>query len=331
MQNLFIIDGASGTGKTFLSHYVENYRSNCALVKKFTTRGERGYEQAAEWKLDLKFVTEEEFKKLNLDYQYRYSGQDYGFYKNDLLEALRNNSNVFVIVRNSNLIARLQKDFYFINTVPIFIYTDRDQILKRLKKLKKSGKMNQSDIDLRLERLNIAFRDYLDNSELYSEVIINNAEEKDFRRLTQLIIKKYSMAPKVDENLVFLLMSFNPENPNLQDYGIAIKKAVERVSPNLQCINLEDVKKGAYSISVEVKAQIRSCRLSIVDLTENKPNVYYELGFVHGINKDCILTAHSDTKPHFYPAGHKIIRYHNATELESKVYEEVKALFDRWN
>ena len=330
MKNLFLIDGASGTGKTYLIKYIDEFKSDRGLVKKYSTRAERAYERSEDWKLDLIFVSEDEFDDLKLDYQYRYAGNRYGFSKKDLNDALTNNTNVFVIVRNTDLIRRLQKEFYFINVVTIFVYADQDLIKKRLFKLKEEGTLTEQDINLRLTRLGIAFRDYLNHPEIYSDVIINNASESDFQRLIETTLLKYRRAPDIEEKLVFLLMAFNRTNPALQDYGAAIKRAVRNADPTARCLDLEDIKRGSYEISAEAKSQIRRCRLAIVDLTENRPNVYYELGFVHGIGKDCILTSHVDSEPHFYPAGHKIIFYKNASELEGRLMEELTAFFGTW-
>jgi len=38
---------------------------------------------------------------------------------------------------------------------------------------------------------------------------------------------------------------------------------------------------------------IRHCDLAIVDLTEHRPNVYYEMGIAHALNKPTILIVHS--------------------------------------
>jgi len=266
------------------------------------------------------------FENLKLDYHYRYSGKKYGFHRKNLIDALTKHDNVFVIIRDANLIMKIEKEYSYINVVPMYIYTDRDLIKKRLEKLKEQKKLTQNDIDLRLERLNLAFNDYVRHPSIYSEVIINNATMSDFHRIIDITISKYKNMPQIDEKLVFLLMSFNINNPNLQDYSDAIKRAVLKADSTLTCINLDDVQRGAYEISSEAKSQIRRCRIAIVDITENRPNVYYELGYVHGIAKDCILTCHNKDKPHFYPAGHKIIFYKNASELEKVLPNEINAL-----
>jgi len=45
MKNLYLIDGASGTGKSDLVHYVTDFKNDVKLVQKYTTRAERDYEK----------------------------------------------------------------------------------------------------------------------------------------------------------------------------------------------------------------------------------------------------------------------------------------------
>jgi guanylate kinase len=328
MKNLFLIDGASGTGKSDFVQYVVDYWDNNSLVKKYSTRGKRKYEDDPEYKLDLIIVNDDEFSILKLDYTYKYSGKKYGFSRFDLISALKNNENVFIVVRNSDLIKKLMREFSFINVIPIFLYSDREKISNRLKKMITEGKMTPYDMADRLKRLDIAFRDYLNHPDIYKEVIINDSSVSDFHRLINTKLEKYAENPDIDENLIFLLMSFNPDNPLLEDHANAIKRTVTNFNADLKCINLDDVKEGAFEIAKKAKEHISRCRIAIVDLTENKPNVYYELGYVHGIAKNCILTAHKGTTPHFYPAGHKILFYKNTAELERMLSGELKGMLE---
>jgi guanylate kinase len=319
MKNLFVIDGASGTGKSDLLHYVKNFNIDASLVMKHTTRSQRDYEKEKGWELDLIFVSEDEFEQLGHDYQYLYAGNKYGFSRTELNDCFSRSANVFVIVRNADVIRKLIADYSFINVVPVFVYTDYERIRERLL----SQGVDEHRLRFRLERIEIAFQDYLRHPRIYREVLINNSSIEDYHRLIDLMLTKYKSSPDVDERLVFVLMSFNPDNPNLIDYYKAMKRAVARYDPSLRCISLEEMT-GSFRISDTAKENIRNCRLAIVDLTESKPNVYYELGYVHGIAKSCIITAHVDTPKLFYPGEYKIVYYRNASELEDRLSRELK-------
>ena len=114
MKNLYLIDGASGTGKSDLVHYVTDFKNDVKLVQKYTTRAERDYEKKLGWKLDLEIQSHGEFTQHDLDYTYYYGGERYGFYNKDLIEALHNYSNVFLIVRSAEIIRQIQQDFNYI-------------------------------------------------------------------------------------------------------------------------------------------------------------------------------------------------------------------------
>lgn len=321
MKNLFLIDGVSGTGKSDLLQWIHRYQIGVTYLRKYATRKQRDYEAIDGIELDLDFIMEEEFCQKKIEYQYVYSGFHYGFSKVALEAQLRNFENVFVIVRNADLIKRLQKDYNYLNVVPVFVFTDRQRIEERLRQQQK----NEEQIIFRLKRIDKAFEDYLLHPDIYREILINNSSIEDYHRLATQILEKYKDAPDVNGNLVFVMMSFSPDNPRLIDYYKAMKRAVENLNSGLTCTSLDDIE-GSFAISSIAKKNIRTCRLAIVDLTENKPNVFYELGYVHGISKECILTAHVDTPLQFYPREYKIVQYKNADELERKLSKELKGV-----
>jgi len=312
MKNLFLIDGASGTGKTDFLKYIQEFAIEGKTIPKFTTRKRRPYETDDGPPLDLIWVSEEEFDSHNPEYQYKYGGKRYGFSKVALEDALKTAQNVFVIVRNKNIIRWLLKEFSFINVVPVYIYTDQERVVTRLKE----ERIPEEQIQFRLGRLSKAFDDYLKHPDLYKEILINNSIYSDFARLIEGLLEKYSNYPVVNEDLVFVLMSFSKDKPALSDYYGAIKRSVQNVNPSLSCMRLDEIP-GSYPISRTAKRKIQEARLAIVDLTGNRPNVYYELGFAHGVKKECVLTAKKDTPRQFYPNEYNIIYYENATELEN--------------
>jgi len=324
MKNLFIIDGASGTGKSDLIKYVKEFHQNTTIIKKYTTRSKRNIEYGDKYELDLKFINDEEFLSFNLDYDYTYSGYRYGFNKQDLLNSLKKFSNVFIIIRNYKLIKNLTNEYNFINVVPVYIYTDKVEIEKRLK----YEGYDDENIIFRLKRIKIAFEDFLRHPDLYDEIIINNSTIEDYHRLIDNLIEKYENIPEIDHKLIFVLMSFNPDNKALRDYYRAMKRAVSSFDDDYQCINLEEVKELSFKISDKAKQKIKNCRLTLVDLTENKHNVFYELGYVHGISKDCIITAHKDSEKHFYPSEYRVIYYDSATDLEEKLKEQLEHILN---
>ena len=121
------------------------------------------------------------------------------------------------------------------------------------------------------------------------------------------------------------MMSFNPSNKKLDDYFDAMEAAVRSVSSNLKCKRVDKVP-GSPKIAAEFRNLIASARCVIVDLTENKQNVYYELGFAQAKGKTCLITAEEKTTPFFYPREHKIIFYDSARDLREKLAEQLRGI-----
>jgi guanylate kinase len=237
MQNLFLVDGASGVGKSDLLRWaMDNNAGNITYVRKTTTREQRAYEQSdRDIYLDLDFVGEREFSMYNFKYVYKYGGARYGFLPNAFLNAVMTYDNVIAIVRSTTLIQRICDDFSLINTVPMFIYTDRAELSSRLKR----KHFSDEEIAFRLARSEIALRDYYAHPEFYREVIINNSSQDEFHRTIDRIIGKYALMPRVDPYSIPVMMSYNPSNKKLDDYYDAIEAAVRHVSKMLRCRKLD--------------------------------------------------------------------------------------------
>ena len=323
MKNLFLVDGASATGKSDLLKWVmENNADDVSFVIKGTTRAQRDYERYdPEILLDLEFLTDEEFQARNYDYSYTYGGGRYGFTRASLTKELLQRDNVFVIVRNNAIIDKIAKEYNFINVVPVFVYTDKAELIRRLE----AANIGSDVISSRLQRSEIALRDYYAHPEVYREVLINNSSREVFHTTIERLITKYSNQPSIDPYQIAVMMSFNPSNKKLDDYFDAMEAAVRSVSSKLKCLRV-DKAPGSPKIAAEFRNLIASARCVIVDLTENKQNVYYELGFAQAKGKTCLITAENDTSPFFYPREHKIIFYDSARDLREKLSAELRAV-----
>jgi guanylate kinase len=323
MQNLFLVDGASGVGKSDLLRWVtENNAHNVAFLRKATTRLERDYERNdPDNLLDLEFMSEQDFRGQNFEYRYVYGGAEYGFHVQDLTVALLSHDNVFVIVRSTSLIRRIADDYKFLNVVPVFIYTDRFQLLERLQKTSFPAEL----IQMRLQRSEIALRDYYSHAEFYREILINNSSKEVFHSIIDRMIDKYSAVPRIDPYSFPVMMSFNPENKKLDDYYDAIESAVKSLSPQYLCRRIDKIP-GSPKIASEFRRLAVSARCVIVDLTENKQHVYYELGYLHALERTCVITAEEGTQISFYPAEYKVVLYRSARELRQRLQQQLSEL-----
>ncbi len=329
-NKLFLVDGLAGTGKNDLIDFIEQkHRYTSTVIRKYTTRLHRNPEEAK--KTDLIFVSEEFFqKKCDKDfYKYLYANEWYGFEKKDLIDALDEFENVFVIIRDRNLITMLSIEFSEMALViPIFIYTDRSLIVDRLK----SEGFNNEDIDFRLQRSKYSWNDYLEYPDGNIHVIINNSDRSDFHRKINSLIGEFSM-DKIDlpnyiyinphlrfelikpligykqdikerldrfpfEKNIFLMMKFRKSNEDFFDF---IKTEIANAGFN--CVRSDadewNITKNVYN----PLAVLYCCKFGIAlfdqpeDGQNYSPNVAYELGMMHYQGKNVLLLTHDNLPP----------------------------------
>ena len=69
---------------------------------------------------------------------------------------------------------------------------------------------------------------------------------------------------------------------------------------------------------------IQSSSVVVCDLSDERPNVYFELGFAKGNNKPVICVARAGTTLHFDVAGFNILLFETYKELEERLAKELK-------
>ena len=362
MKNLFLVDGAAGTGKTDMVEYIKRKYSHgtlATIVQKFTTRKHRPEESARNLPLDLTFVSRSEFKKHlenpNFFYSYEYGGERYGFYKKMVDEALASYQNVFIIVRDLVTIRQIANDYPEVRTVPVLIYSDNDQVAKRLR----LEGYDDNGVSFRLARLKLVWDDYLKHPNLYQEIILNNSVKRDFYRLIDMLFDRYSFEPAdvlvishrerfpilkpligfkgamqsrlrrypYDRN-VFLMMKFRPSNQLIFRF---IKHHLER--NGLNCVRADQREWNITNNVYNPIAVLYCCKYGIALFDEPEegsnfsPNVAYELGMIHLQGKACLILRHTSLPPMpFDLVGDLHQPYSKDLELEEIVIDWIRKI-----
>lgn len=365
MKTIFLIDGAAGTGKSDMVKYIASKKHTMAtLIQKYTTRKRRPEERRL--KLDLTFPEDsrEQFLKRTKEpdfYWYVYGNKKlgeeyYGFYKKNVEEALRQYQFVLIIVRDHETICRIKRDFKHVRVVSMFIYTDRDMVIQRMK----ADGSSSIDINRRLERHPLAWEDYLKFSNDYDEVVINSSNHEDYERLLESIFLKYStfipntleVTPKHSYKLVtpligykgalekklskhpfqknvFLMMKFRGEkNDRVYQY---IKKTLS--AHDLNCVRADeghwDITRNAYN----PVAVLYCCKYGIALFDDPEPgndyspNVAYELGIMQNQGKEClILKSSAIKKVPFDLVKELYVQYKDNLELEGIVEQWISKI-----
>ena len=69
-----------------------------------------------------------------------------------------------------------------------------------------------------------------------------------------------------------------------------------------------------------VKCIVKS-RIVIANLNGRNPNVFYELGIAHALNKPTILIAHINTEVPFDLKNQYLVLYKNENELKERLFD----------
>lgn len=126
-----------------------------------------------------------------------------------------------------------------------------------------------------------------------------------------------------EQGLVFVVMSFDEKN---NDTYVAIKDECRKI--RLKTVRVDEVT-GSGLILRSITNYIERAEFLIVDLTDEKPNVYYELGYAHGVGNedyDILLVAKEGTKLHFDIAPLAVHFYSSTEHLRKIVNEQLKKM-----
>jgi hypothetical protein len=126
------------------------------------------------------------------------------------------------------------------------------------------------------------------------------------------------------KDLVFVAMPFIDE----QMVGVysAIKEECSKLGLNAIRV---DENTGSGFIIKEITELIEKAEFIIFDLTLERPNVYYELGYAHGVgneSNDILLIANKNTTIHFDIKPLRVQLYETIEDLRSKVFTNLKKM-----
>jgi nucleoside 2-deoxyribosyltransferase len=123
----------------------------------------------------------------------------------------------------------------------------------------------------------------------------------------------------------FVIMPFRKETEtdrNLQRmYQLAIKPALEL--EGYECIRADEIQEQGLVLEHIVQA-IDSADVVIADLTNDNPNVMYELGLAHARSKPVIMIAQNPEKAPFDLKAYRIVKYGTNLGEDADLKKEIR-------
>ena len=166
--------------------------------------------------------------------------------------------------------------------------------------------------------------------EQFDKMYADRADKSEYEILNQISSDSAKIARDIislgarmlTSKHVFVIMSFS-KDPKLDDAYESFETICKEF--DYECRRVDNASL-TDRIVPEIFSSIKKAAFIIVDLSEHKPNVYYELGFAQGLGKDCVVTAYKDTPLPFDVADIPTIFWEGQKQLKDQLREKLKVI-----
>jgi hypothetical protein len=132
-----------------------------------------------------------------------------------------------------------------------------------------------------------------------------------------------ALAEKVAESRWVLVIMSYADRPELVDTYETFKAVVEGMKYRCERVSEEN---AGERILPDILERIRRAGFTIVDLTDLRPNVFYELGYADGLGKKVIVTAKAGTDLPFDVKDIPTIFWSGQTQLRKDLENRIRSV-----
>lgn len=135
-----------------------------------------------------------------------------------------------------------------------------------------------------------------------------------------------SSSTKYRPGTAFIIMAMSKGNAELDDVVDAVKQVFAEYG--VSAIRADDIEHEGL-ITERIIREIETAEFLLADLSLERPNVYYEVGYAHAIKRRVILVRKTGTGMHFDLAGYNCPEYANIRALRQLLSQRLSHITNR--
>ncbi|MGY0638967.1 MAG: hypothetical protein ACW7DW_18715 [Paraglaciecola chathamensis] len=138
--------------------------------------------------------------------------------------------------------------------------------------------------------------------------------------------KNPNLSQSYRPNTAFIMMPIDKDTPDNEDIYGAYKECFSKYG--IKAIRADEIEHEDV-ITKRIIEEIQTSEFLVGDLTNERPSVYYEIGYAHALGRRVILYRRSGTSIHFDLAAYNCPEYKNITELKSILMKRLEETTNR--
>lgn len=138
--------------------------------------------------------------------------------------------------------------------------------------------------------------------------------------------KNPNLSQSYRPNTAFIMMPIDSDNPELDDIYDVYKDCFSKFG--IIAIRADDIEHEDV-ITKRIIEEIKTSEFLVGDLTNERPSVYYEIGYAHSLGRRVIMYRKQNAAIHFDLAAYNCPEYKNMKELKSFLLKRLEDTTNR--